>query len=79
MPYYIYIVSTSAGTTRKTVAHVSEYANFKLARTEVRRLRAETTLEDGQSYRIMFAEERAEAEKRLLEHREEPIAREWEK
>jgi hypothetical protein len=79
MPYYIYSVTTTDTSTKKSAQHVSEFESFKLAKTEVRRLRSEKPLEDNQSYKVMFADSIAEAEKLLLEYREEPIAREWEK
>lgn len=79
MPYYIYIVTTTGTGAKKSAEHVSEFENFRPAKTEVRRLRAEESLEDKQSYRVIFAADTAEAEKRLLEYREEPIAKEWEK
>ncbi|MEN8205381.1 MAG: hypothetical protein ABFS24_05130 [Pseudomonadota bacterium] len=79
MPYYIYIVTTTDTGTKKSARHVSEFENFKLAKTEVRHLRSEASLEDNQSYKVIFADDTAEAEKLLLEYREEPIAREWEK
>jgi len=79
MPYYIYIVTTTDTGTKRSAEHVSEFDDFKLAKTEVRRLRSEESLEDKQSYRVIFAADTAEAEKHLLEYREEPIAKEWEK
>jgi hypothetical protein len=79
MPYYIYIVTSIDTTTKKSVEPVSEFENFKQAKTEVRRLRSEEQLQDNQSYKVIFAENAAEAEQRLIEHREEPIAKEWEK
>jgi hypothetical protein len=79
MPYYIYIVSSNETGTGKSAAYVSEFDNFKGAKSEVRRLRTETPLESSQAYKVMFAEDRAEAEQRLTEYREQPIAREWEK
>lgn len=79
MPYYIYIVTSHATATTKSTEPVSEYKNFKLAKTEVRRLRSEEQLQENQAYKIIFADDRAEAEQRLTEFREEPIAREWEK
>jgi hypothetical protein len=79
MPYYIYIVTTHATATTKSAELVREYENFKLAKTEVRRLRREEQLEENRTYRIIFAADQAEAEQRLTEFREEPIAREWEK
>lgn len=79
MPYYIYRVTTTDTGTKKSAEHVSEFENFKLAKTEVRRLRTEEPLENNQSYKIMFADDTAAAEKLLLNYREEPIAKEWEK
>jgi hypothetical protein len=79
MPYYIYIVTGSETGNSKSATYVSEYDNFKDAKTEVRRLRTESPLDASKGYKVMFAEERAEAEQRLTEHREQPIAKEWEK
>ncbi|MGD8629403.1 MAG: hypothetical protein PVH38_05810 [Gammaproteobacteria bacterium] len=79
MPYYIYIVSSNETGHNKSAEYISEFDNFKHAKTEVRRLRTETPLEASQAYKVMFAEDRAEAEQRLTEYREQPIAREWEK
>jgi len=79
MPYYIYIVTSHDTTGTRSVTLVREYENFKLAKTEVRRLRSEDQLEEKQAYKIIFADDVAQAEQRLTEFREEPIAREWEK
>jgi hypothetical protein len=79
MPYYIYIVTSHDTASNHAVKRVREYENFKLAKTEVRRLRSEEPLEEKQAYKIIFADDMAQAEQRLTEYREEPIAREWEK
>ena len=79
MPYYIYIVTSLKTSSTKSVELVTEFENFRLAKTEVRRLRSEELLEDNQAYKIIFANDTAQAEQRLSEFREEPIAREWEK
>jgi len=79
MPYYIYIVTSKETGNNKSAVYVSEFENFKDAKTEVRRLRIEAPLEEPRSYKVMFAEDRAEAEQRITEFREQPIAREWEK
>ncbi len=79
MPYYLYIITSHATATTKSAKLVREYENFKLAKTEVRRLRSEAPLDDNQAYKITFADDTAQAEQRLTEFREEPIAREWEK
>jgi hypothetical protein len=79
MPYYIYIVTSHETATTKSAKPVRAYENFKLAKTEVRRLRSEAQLEQNQVYKIIFADNPAEAEQRLTKFREQPIAREWEK
>ncbi|MDX2456903.1 MAG: hypothetical protein QNL87_05295 [Gammaproteobacteria bacterium] len=79
MPYYIYIVTSHDTAGTRSVKLVREYENFKLAKTEVRRLRSEEQLEEKQVYKIIFANDMAQAEQRLTAFREEPIAKEWEK
>ena len=79
MPYYIYIVTVKDQATMKKATLVNEFEKFKAAKSEVRQLRTEKPLDEGQSYKIIFADDQAEAEKKVTEIREEPIAREWEK
>ena len=79
MPYYIYTVTVKDQATLKKAALVNEFEKFKAAKSEVRQLRSEKPLDEGQSYKIIFADDQAEAEKKVTEIREEPIAREWEK
>ena len=79
MPYYIYTVTVKDTATMKKAALVNEFEKFKAAKSEVRQLRSEKPLEEGQSYKIIFADNQAEAEQMATEIREEPIAREWEK
>ena len=79
MPYYIYVVTSLETASTKSVKLVTDFENFKLAKSEVRRLRSEEGLPDNQAYKIIFADDTAQAEQRLSEFREEPIAKEWEK
>ena len=79
MPYYIYILTVKNQATAKSAALVNEFEKFKAAKSEVRQLRSEKPLDEGQSYKIIFADNQAEAEKKVTEIREQPIAREWEK
>ena len=79
MPYYIYTVTVKDQATMKKAILVSEFEKFKAAKSEVRLLRTEKPLDEGQSYKIIFADNQAEAEKKVTEIREQPIAREWEK
>lgn len=79
MPYYIYTVTVKDPAARKKATLVNEFEKFKAAKNKVRQLRSEKPLEEGQSYKIIFADNMAEAEQKVTEIREEPIAREWEK
>jgi putative IMPACT (imprinted ancient) family translation regulator len=79
MPYYIYIITANESSHSRSVSQVSEFDTFKLAKTEIKRLRAEQPLAANQIYKIIFADDTAAAEKSLKEVREQPIAREWEK
>jgi len=79
MPYYIFTVTAKDKTTVKKAILVNEFEIFKAAKTEIRQLRSEKPLDEGTTYKIIFAENPAEAEKKVTEFREETIAREWEK
>ena len=79
MPYYIYTVTVKDKAAVKKAILINEFEKFKLAKTEVRQLRTDKPLGEGQSYKIIFADNPAEAEKKVTEFREEPIAKEWEK
>ena len=79
MPYYIYTLTIKDRATSKSAVLVNEHEKFKAAKAEVKGLRAEKPLGEGQSYKIIFADNPAEAEKMATEIREQPIAKEWEK
>ena len=79
MPYYIYTVTVKDSAAMKKAVLVNEFEKFKAAKSKARQLRSEKPLEEGQSYKIMFADNTAEAEQKVTEIREQPIAREWEK
>jgi hypothetical protein len=79
MPYYLYTVTTSASSGTKSLQQVAEFDVFRTAKNEAKRLRTEQPLEENSIYKIIFADTQEAAEKSLKEHREEPIAREWEK
>ena len=79
MPYYIYRITTHAGSSAKQLEFASEYENFKTAKQAVRGMREAHQVDDKVIYKVIFAGSQPEAEQRLLEHREQPIAREWEK
>lgn len=79
MPYYLYTVTPSETTTTKSIEYLDQFDKFKTAKNEAKRLRTEAPLEDGQYYKVMFADNQPEAEQRLKEYREPTIVKEWEK
>jgi hypothetical protein len=79
MPYYIYRITAGEGSSAKQLEFTSEHVNFKTAKQEVRTLRVTQPEEEDAIYKVIFAGSQPEAEQRLLEHREQPIAKEWEK
>lgn len=79
MPYYVYLIKPGVTNLVKDLEKVSEFENFKEAKTFVKDKRRGQDGEQTATYKIIFAENALEAEERLSEQREEPILREWEK
>ena len=79
MPYFIYKITPDASSGGKKLDVLGEHDNFKSAKQEVRALRQSQESGAETSYRVIFAADQSEAERRLLEHREQPIVKEWEK
>jgi hypothetical protein len=79
MPYYIYKIIAGPTELLKTLEKIERYDSFKEARGHARRLRAEMTDNDDYRIKVMFADSELEAEEKLMEKREQPILREWEK
>jgi hypothetical protein len=80
MPYYyIFKITPGETETAKSLELVREYEKYQDAKQDVRTLRAEQPADSNHQYKIIFADSQAEAEARLLEFREQPIIKEWEK
>jgi len=79
MPYYIYKIIAGPTELLKTLEKIERYDSFKEAREHARRLRAGMTDNDNYSIKVMFGDSELEAEEKLMEKREQPILREWEK
>ena len=79
MPYYIYKIIAGPTELLKTLEKIERDDSFKEAREHARRLRAGMTDNDNYSIKVMFADSELEAEEKLMEKREQPILREWEK
>ena len=63
----------------KTVDHIDTFKSFKEAKSLVKELRIKNSPTDPITYKIVFAEDLLEAEMLILEKRDTPILREWEK
>jgi hypothetical protein len=79
MPYYIYRINQGPTAIFKNLECVAEYADFKEAKSHAHQLREELAAGDSSQYKVMFAQNKLQAEEQLMENREKPILREWEK
>ena len=79
MPYYIYKIIAGPTDLLKTLEKMEQYDSFKEARQRARSLRAGMTGDDNYTVKVMFADSELAAEEKLMEKREQPILREWEK
>lgn len=79
MPYFIYKITSDESSGAKKLDMLREHDNFKIAKQEVRAMRQSTEGGDNTTYKVIFAADPGEAERRLLEHREQPVIKEWEK
>jgi hypothetical protein len=79
MPYYIYKIIAGPTDLLKTLEKMEQYDAFKEARQRARSLRAGMTDNDNYTVKVMFADSELAAEEKLMEKREQPILREWEK
>lgn len=79
MPYFIYKITSDESLGTKKLDMLREHDNFKPAKQEVRAMRQSSQEGENVIYKVVFAADAVEAEHRLLEHREQPIVKEWEK
>ena len=79
MPYFVYRITPGPTELAKTLELLRDFDQYKEARNFAREQRK--ALEPGTEViiKLIFAANPLEAEERLLEHREAPILREWEK
>lgn len=79
MPYFVYEINEGPTELIKNLDMIAEHESFKEAKNHARQLRSEQPADSKTIYKVIFAESALEAEERLMEQREEPILREWEK
>ena len=74
MPYYVFKVFPN-----KTCEQIGDFDQYKEARALARDTRANLTLQDNCTVKVIFAKNSAEAETLILTPRERPILMEHEK
>ncbi len=79
MPYYIYRITSGPTNLLKTLEKLEQHDSYKDARNSARSMRSTVAEGDNLIIKVMFAGSELEAEQQLMEKREEPILREWEK
>ena len=79
MPYFLYKISPGVTALVKNLEIVDEFVAYAEAKKQARALRTDDSLAPDTTVKIVFAENRLEAEELLQEKREKPILKEWEK
>lgn len=79
MPYYIYKITSGPTNLVKNLEKLETFGSFKEAKLRARDMRARMDRGDSYTIKVMFANSELEAEENLMEKREAPILREWEK
>ena len=76
MPYFVFKYQNNKF---KSVDHIETFETYKEARVLLKKLRMEKSPNDPNAYKVVFAEDMLEAEMLILDKRDAPILREWEK
>ena len=79
MPYFVYKIAPGVSKIVKNIEPLANFDKFKDAKIFAQDKRQEENAEEGNIYKIIFAENSLDAEEKLQEHREEQIVRSWEK
>jgi hypothetical protein len=79
MPYYVYRITPGPTALTKALEKLEHHDAFKAAKNRAREMRAELDSNDNRLIKVVFAESELQAEEMLMEKREQPILREWEK
>jgi len=77
MPYYVFRIQSGPTAIVKHLDLLQEFEVFKEAQDFAKQTRTQIT--DNSQVKVMFADNQLQAEEQLMEKREKPILREWEK
>ena len=76
MPYFVFKYQNNKF---KSVEHIDTFDVYKDARALLKDLRKKKSPDNPNAYKVVYAEDMLEAEMLILEKRDAPILREWEK
>jgi hypothetical protein len=79
MPYYVYKIIAGPTAMFKNLEALNEFDAFKDAQQFAKDARTQLAATATASIKVIFANNQLDAEEKLLEVREQPILREWEK
>ena len=79
MPYFIYRIKQGPTALLKDLELLNEFESFKEAKQFAKQARADQADGEQSQVKVMFADNQLHAEEQIMEAREEPILREWEK
>ncbi len=79
MPYFVYKIKPAVSNLVKNLEMLQDFEAYKEARNFVKDERQKLSDEDKTEYKIIFADNALQAEEKLMEKRDAPILREWEK
>lgn len=76
MPYFVFKYQNNKF---RSVEHIDTFDVYKDARALLKDLRKKKSPDNPNAYKVVYAEDMLEAEMLILEKRDAPILREWEK
>jgi len=76
MPYFVFKYQDNKF---RSVDHIDTFETYKDAKMLARNLRAKHSPDNPNAYKVVFAQDMLEAEMLILEKRDAPILKEWEK
>jgi len=76
MPYFVFKYQNNKF---RSVEHIDTFDVYKDARALLKDLRKNKSPDNPNAYKVVYAEDVLEAEMLILEKRDAPILREWEK
>ncbi len=79
MPYFVYKIAPAVSNLVKNLEMLQGFEVYKEAKNFVKDERNKLSAEDKTTYKIIFADNALQAEEQLMEKRDAPIIREWEK